>query len=82
MCVDPSAKGKRFAAYVLSWACGYAAAAGKKYVRMDTWKENPGLIDYYISCGFRRTGSRQLRAVPNLPPHYSHLHLALFQNEI
>jgi ribosomal protein S18 acetylase RimI-like enzyme len=81
-CVNPAAKGNRFARHVLSWACGYAAAAGRKHVRMDTWRDNPRLIDYYASCGFKRFGERHVRGDERLPAHYADIHLALFQNEL
>jgi ribosomal protein S18 acetylase RimI-like enzyme len=82
MCVNPEAKGKGFARHVLSWACGYAAAIGRKYVRMDTWRDNARLVDYYASCGFRRIGDRHVRGDDSLPAHYAEIDLALFQNEI
>jgi GNAT superfamily N-acetyltransferase len=82
MCVNPAAKGGRFAARVLAWACGYAAGAGRKHVRMDTWRDNPRLIDYYVSCGYRRAGDRHVKGDHRLPAHYADIRLALFQNEI
>lgn len=82
MCVNPAVKGGRLAQYVLAWACGYAAAKKRKYVRMDTWGDNLRLVDYYTSCGFRHIRTRNLGDVPELPPHYNNAVLALFQNEI
>jgi ribosomal protein S18 acetylase RimI-like enzyme len=82
MCVNPEAKGQRFARHVLSWACGYASGAGRKHVRMDTWRDNARLIDYYVACGFRRVEDRHINGDHRLPAHYADIDLALFQNEL
>ena len=82
MCVNPSCKGNRLAAWALAWAHGYAAGCGRKYVRMDTWADNPRLINYYVACGFRPAGNRQLGLVLDLSPHYQNAYLALFENEV
>jgi GNAT superfamily N-acetyltransferase len=82
MCVNPASKGHNFAGTVFIWASGYATGSGRKFLRMDTWADNERLINYYVSCGFQHIGNRQLGLVPELPPHYSHARLALFENEI
>jgi GNAT superfamily N-acetyltransferase len=82
MCVNPTCKGNRLAAWILAWAQGYAAGCGRKYVRMDTWGDNPRLINYYVACGFREAGKRQMGLVRDLSPHYQNACLALFENEV
>jgi ribosomal protein S18 acetylase RimI-like enzyme len=82
ICVNPEQRGGNLTAHILSWAYGYAVGMGRKYIRMDTWADNQRLVEYYISCGFRRVGSRQLGVVPELPPHYNNIRLALFENAI
>jgi len=82
MCVNPACKGNRLAAWFLTWAQGYAEGCGRKYVRMDTWGDNPRLIRYYVECGFRQAGNRQMSAVRDLSPHYQNAYLALFENEV
>jgi ribosomal protein S18 acetylase RimI-like enzyme len=82
MCVNPECKGSRLAAWALAWAHGYAAGCGRKYVRMDTWGDNPRLIGYYVACGFRQAGNRQMGGVRDLSPHYQNAYLALFENEV
>lgn len=37
---------------LLDWASDRAAAAGKPWLRLDAWKDNPGLHRYYESQGF------------------------------
>ena len=82
MCVNPARKGNNIAGAVLTWAQGYAAGSGRKYIRMDTWGDNPKLIRHYAACGFQHIGNRQLGLAPELPPHYNNANLALFENEI
>lgn len=82
MCVNPVCRGKNLAAAILAWAYGYATGAGRKFVRMDTWGNNRRLVDYYVACGFRHVGNRQLGIVPGLSPHYNNAYLALFENPV
>ena len=82
MCVNPAAKGGRLAQVVLAWACGYATAMKRIYVRMDSWGDNRRLVDYYTSCGFKYIRTRHLGDVPELPSNYSNSKLAMFQNDI
>ena len=82
MCINPACKGHRLAAWVLAWACDFAGDSGRQFVRMDTWADNPRLVDYYAACGFRLAGEHQIVGeVPGLPPHYKNVKLALFENE-
>jgi GNAT superfamily N-acetyltransferase len=82
MCVNPSSRGHGLAGHVLSWAYGFAAGAGRRYVRMDTWRDNKRLVDYYGTCGFRLIGERHIRGDHRLPAHYADIHLALFENDL
>ncbi|MBS0199120.1 MAG: GNAT family N-acetyltransferase [Proteobacteria bacterium] len=82
MCVNPERKGGGLSAAVLAWAHGFASNIGRASIRMDTWADNRQLVDYYIRCGFRHIGDRQLGDVPELPPHYSGTSLALFENAV
>jgi GNAT superfamily N-acetyltransferase len=83
MCVNPALKGQRLAAWVLAWAYGYAAGNGRRFIRMDTWADNPRLVDYYVACGFRLAGEHQIvGSVPGLPPHYKDVKLTLFENVV
>ena len=82
MCVNPACKGRNLTASVLTWAYGYAAGAGRKFIRMDTWGDNHRLVNYYVGCGFQHIGNRRLGSVPDLPPHYNHANLALFENAV
>lgn len=81
ICVNPSIRGQKLASRVFDWACSYCTSLGRKYVRMDTWASNKGLIDYYEKCGFRVLKFKQLGVMPELPSHYSNIELVMFQNE-
>ncbi|MFB4196295.1 GNAT family N-acetyltransferase [Streptomyces carpaticus] len=39
-------------AVMLDWAANRAASAGKQWLRLDAWKDNPGLHRYYEAQGF------------------------------
>jgi GNAT superfamily N-acetyltransferase len=78
MCVNPACRGNRLAAWVLAWAYG----CGRRFIRMDTWGDNQKMVAHYTACGFRMVGRRQIGVIPGLSPHYYHVNLALFENEV
>ena len=80
MCVNPQMKGRQLSRHILNWACGSAAARGRKYVRMDTWGDNQPLVDHYLACGFVYLKSRMMGEAQGLPGHYKGIRLAMFQN--
>jgi GNAT superfamily N-acetyltransferase len=41
---------------LLLWANKQAAAAGKYWLRLDAWKDNPELHEYYKRQGFQLLG--------------------------
>lgn len=82
ICVNPDRKGNNLTMHILSWAYGYAMAAGRKFIRMDTWGDNQRLVSYYVTCGFQHVGNKRLGLVPDLPPHYRNANLALFENVV
>ncbi len=53
MAVKRSAAGGGLGALMLNWAGERATAAGKRWLRLDAWKDNPGLHRYYEGVGFR-----------------------------
>lgn len=54
MAVKRESAGTGLGAFMLDWAGERAAAAGKRWLRLDAWKDNPGLHRYYEGAGFRR----------------------------
>ncbi|WP_433890733.1 GNAT family N-acetyltransferase [Streptomyces sp. CA-111067] len=52
MAVSRAVAGARLGSSLLNWAADRAAGAGKPWLRLDAWKDNPGLHRYYESEGF------------------------------
>ncbi|GAB2571887.1 GNAT family N-acetyltransferase [Streptomyces capparidis] len=52
MAVLRDAAGSGAGAVMLDWAAKRAADAGKAWLRLDAWKDNPGLHRYYKNMGF------------------------------
>lgn len=77
---NPAFKGRGYTKTIIDWAKDHARQTGRKYLRMDTWADNQNLTDYYIKCGFKIFGYRQLdKDAKGLPKHYSTLSLVLFE---
>ena len=54
MAVTRRFAGSGVGAKILDWATQRAADAGKRWLRLDAWKDNPGLHRYYEGEGFTR----------------------------
>jgi len=52
MVVDDDARGSELGSALLDWAAGRARQAGKSWLRLDAWKSNPALHQYYLNRGF------------------------------
>ncbi|CAM5467543.1 putative N-acetyltransferase YesJ [Streptomyces pilosus] len=52
MAVSRKAAGGGVGARLLDWAADLAAAQGKRWLRLDAWKDNEGLHRYYEDAGF------------------------------
>lgn len=52
MAVSRAAAGHDVGSELLAWAAQHASEAGKTLLRLDAWKDNPGLHSYYVSQGF------------------------------
>ena len=52
MIVSREAAGHGLGAVMLDWAAGQAAHAGKRWLRLDAWRTNTALHDYYRRQGF------------------------------
>lgn len=64
---------------IRDWAIAHAKQEHKKFLRMDTWGNNESLRNYYISCGYRYIGQKDLEQTEGLPGHYGGSHLSLFE---
>ncbi|MDT0455384.1 GNAT family N-acetyltransferase [Streptomyces sp. DSM 41527] len=52
MAVTRKASGAGVGAFMLDWASKRATDAGKTWLRLDAWRTNEGLHEYYRSQGF------------------------------
>lgn len=75
----PDFRGNNYVQEIMKWALAFGAANGKKYVRLDTWGDNPKLIAYYVNCGFEHVGLITPAKNAALPKHYNSISLALFE---
>lgn len=74
-----SYRGRNYVKLIIRWAKEHAREKDKKFIRMDTWGDNPKLIDYYRNCGFNFLGIITPEETENLPAHYSCISLSLFE---
>ncbi len=75
----PDWRGRNYTGAIIQWAKEHAKALGKKFIRMDTWGDNPKLIDYYTRCGFNFLRIITPEETKDLPAHYSCISLSLFE---
>lgn len=78
----PDHHGKGLTKNIIAWAKEHARQSGKKYLRMDTWGDNPKLIKYYSDCGFKLLEIVTPENTADLPPHYSCISLSLFEMKV
>ncbi|MGL5888965.1 MAG: GNAT family N-acetyltransferase [Bacteroidia bacterium] len=76
---NPDFRGQNLVGHIVEWARRYAFENKKKFIRMDTVGDNPGLINYYTKCGFDFLGLLKLRNTKGLPAHYDNATVSLFQ---
>lgn len=79
---NPDFRGQNLVQQIVEWSKQYAQANKKKFIRMDTVGDNPGLISYYKKCGFEFLGLSKLKNTEGLPTHYDNAIVSLFQLDI
>ncbi len=77
--VNPAFKGQKLFKFILEWAIEHAKHEGLSFIRMDTWANNPNIIDYYKSFGFAFVGNYTTPDSLELPSHNRNLALALLE---
>jgi ribosomal protein S18 acetylase RimI-like enzyme len=80
--VNPAFKGRRLFGEILAWAVDHCRKKGLRYVRMDTWADNPNLIKYYKGFGFEFVENFTTPDSAELPVHNRNLHLALLEYQV
>lgn len=79
---NPRFKGQQLFSLVLEWTIEHAKQKGLRFVRMDTWANNNGLIDYYKKFGFDVVENFTTPNSPDLPSHNRNLSLVLLEMEL
>ena len=77
--VNPNFKGHQQFGKILNWAIEHAKEKKIKYVRMDTWADNPNIIAYYKSFGFNFIGNMITPDSEELAIQQRNLALALLE---
>jgi len=79
---NPDFRGQNFVEKIIEWSKKYAVLNHKKFIRLDTVGNNPGLISYYTKCGFDFLGLSKLENTAGLPAHYHNATVSLFQMKV
>jgi GNAT superfamily N-acetyltransferase len=79
---NPDFRGQNLVQKIVEWSKQYALTNHKKFIRLDTVGDNPGLISYYTKCGFDFLGLSKLENTAGLPAHYDNATVSLFQMEV
>lgn len=79
---NPFFRGNNYVMKIIEWSKWHAGKMNKQFIRMDTWGDNPKLIEYYIKCGFNFLGIITPDATEKLPEHYRCISLSLFEIKV
>lgn len=77
--VNPAFKGQKLFGQILAWVRGHAEEKGLTTIRMDTWDNNPSLIGYYETFGFRFIERYTTPDSEELPVHNRKLRIVLLE---
>jgi len=77
--VNPVFKGQKLFGQILTWAIDHSKRKGLSSIRMDTWGDNPTIIDYYKSFGFSFIETYTTPDSTELPSQHRNLGLALLE---
>lgn len=80
--VNPLFKGRKQFEKILSWTIEFAKEKELKHIRMDTWAENPIIIEYYKSYGFQILENYTTPNTPKLPAQHRNLKVALLEMKL
>ena len=81
---NPVFSGRGYVRQILAWAESFGKARGKRYIRLDTNRDNRRLNEYYKECGMVFCGFKQFHddSDPAVPRHYFGSGLSLYEKEI
>jgi len=75
-------KGQKLFGTILDWAIDHSKRKGISSIRMDTWAENPAIINYYKSFGFKFIENYTTPNNEELPIHNRNLALTLLEYKL
>jgi ribosomal protein S18 acetylase RimI-like enzyme len=79
---NPLFRGKGFVKQIITWAKEYARSKGKIFVRLDVFKDNQKLNEYYRACGLMLCGEKYFNLDNGIPKHYQGIILNLYEMKI
>ena len=79
---NPKFKGQRLFGLILEWSIQHARSKHLKFIRMDTWADDPNIIEYYKGFGFYFIEAFNTPDIPELPIHNRNIPLALLQYDL
>lgn len=77
--VNSEFKGKKLFGSILEWTKEHSKRMGLENIRMDTWAENPTIIEYYKKFGFTVIENYTTPDSDELPVHNRKLALTLLE---
>ena len=80
--VNPAFKGQKHVEKIIKWAINFAKTNQIKFIRLDTWGNNPAIIAYYESFGFTFLGFTHTPNSDKLPVQARGLKLALLEIKV
>jgi len=78
----PAHRGQGLVSHIVAWAKKECKREGRRYVRLDTVGQNPGLIRHYTEHGFTHLGPVTLASTEGLPGHYNDGDTYLFEIDL
>jgi len=78
----PTFRGNKLVSKIVEWAVQFAETHHKIFIRLDTVGKNEKLVAHYQNCGFTYLGLSQLGYKAQLPAHYHHAKVNLFQIDL
>lgn len=80
--VNPKFKGQKQFEKILNWIKSFASEKELKFIRMDTWANNPNIIEYYKSFGFTHLEDYTTPNTSDLPTQHRNLKVALLEMQL
>lgn len=77
--VNPAFKGQKLFSLIVEWAKDHIEQKALKNIRMDTWANNPTIINYYKGYGFQIIENYTTPDSDELPVHNRNLALTLLE---